>query len=506
MENSKEENSKEENSKMKFDHVYYEKFFEYFDNFELGKYGDKYIIEYYNNNRKRIYNGPNWQTFYSIILFPFIIVVHLIWSIIRIVLLIIYYVGRYISLYIVIIIYGFISGVLGISDLHIDTKNIFKYFFLINILENENENKDNINEVIDNIEKKLTQYIDEYKNLIREYEIKQEEEDKNRKENYNFNEALKNEKDKIRDNINSLELQYILTWLGNAIYAILHFIIFLFVEFMKIFMKKWSKPAAGFIILIIIIVIIIVLVSNTYDTSVDINNELSQENGGSNRDRFKYDDNTNIFDALGRLPGEIYSFTNDFSIFYNDILKRINFFANFSSEIMNDARNFTEEPIEELRTNINNDDKKYKIDNIYTFDAKYINDLIIKKPLEQQEQFKILKLSSVADKDLLQKVVHLIKPYDIRKYINIGDEHIKLDTENINGDIKYKISCGEKDQTQTFFDKSCKIIPIDGTKINDCIYNIKTEIKTENKSKSDYNNIYIPKEINADYDNIFIDS
>jgi len=498
-ENSKEENSKEENSKMKFDHVYYEKFFEKFDNFELGKYGDKYIIDYYNNNRKRIYNGSNWQTFYSIILFPFIIVVHLIWSIIKIVLLIIYYVGRYISLYIVIIIDGFISNVLGIPNLYaIDTKNIFKYFFLINILENEDEDKDNINEVIDNIEKKLSEYINEYKNLIREYEIKQEEEDKNRKENYNFNEALKNEKDKIRDNINSLELQYILTWLGNAIYAILHFIIFLFVEFMKIFMKKWSKPAAGFIILIIIIVIIIVLVSNTYDTSVDINNELSQENGGSNRDRFKYDDNTNIFDALGRLPGEIYSFTNDFSIFYNDILKRINFFANFSSEIMNDARNFTEEPIEELRTNINNDDKKYKIDNIYTFDAKYINDLIKNKP---QEHFKILKLSSVADKDLLQKVVHLIKPYDIHNYINIGDKHIKLDTENINGDIKYKISCGED---QTFFDKSCKIIPIDGTKINDCIYDIKTEIKTENKSKSDYNNIYIPKEINADYDNIFI--
>ena len=155
MENSKEENSKEENSKMKFDHVYYEKFFEYFDNFELGKQVDKYIIDYYNNNRKRIYNDSNWQTFYSIILFPFIIVVHLIWSIIRIVLLIIYYVGRYISLYIVIIIYGFISGVLGISDLHIDTKNIFKYFFLINILENENEN--DINNVIENIEIKLSQ-------------------------------------------------------------------------------------------------------------------------------------------------------------------------------------------------------------------------------------------------------------------------------------------------------------------------------------------------------------
>ena len=101
MENSKEENSKEENSKKKTDHVYYEKKFEYFDNFELGKQVDKYIIDYYNNNRKRIYNDSNWQTFYSIILFPFIIVVHLIWSIIRIVLLIIYYVGRYISLYIV---------------------------------------------------------------------------------------------------------------------------------------------------------------------------------------------------------------------------------------------------------------------------------------------------------------------------------------------------------------------------------------------------------------------
>ena len=505
MENSKEENSKEENSKMKLDHVYYEKiYFNIIDNIKFGKKVDNFIINLHDKSKVKILNGTIFQRFYSIILFPFIIVVHLIWSIIRIVLLIIYYVGGYILLYIYIIIHGFISYVLGISDLYIDEDHIFKYFFLINILKNENEN--DINNVIKNIRFKLTEHINEYKNLIREYEIKQEEEDKNRKENYNFNEALKNEKYKIRDNINSLELQYILTWLGNAIYAILHFIIFLFVEFMKIFMKKWSKPAAGFIILIIIIVIIIVLVSNTYDTSVDINNELSQENGGSNRDRFKYDDNTNIFDALGRLPGEIYSFTNDFSIFYNDILKRINFFANFSSEIMNDARNFTEEPIEELRTNINNDDKKYKIDNIYTFDAKYINDLIIKKPPEQQEQFKILKLSSVADKDLLQKVVHLIKPYDIRKYINIGDEHIKLDTENINGDIKYKISCGEKDQTQTFFDKSCKIIPIDGTKINDCIYNIKTEIKTENKSKSDYNNIYIPKEINADYDNIFIDS
>jgi hypothetical protein len=149
---------------------------------------------------------------------------------------------------------------------------------------------------------------------------------------------------------------------------------------------------------------------------------------------------------------------------------------NFSSEIMNDARNFGEDAIEYSRTdNINSEGIN---DNIYTFDALYIKDLLNKKAtdaIKTNDLYKYIMANSI-DK----KVVHLIKPKEIDVYTNQQISGLKVNIENINGDGEYKIKCDGE-----FFDKSCKIKQFKADKIDSCNNIDKTPKDT------DYNNILL---------------
>jgi hypothetical protein len=247
---------------------------------------------------------------------------------------------------------------------------------------------------------------------------------------------------------------------------------------------KWTRPFAGFMILLIILGIIIFVMYDSYeidDPDLDRNSELSGlsgGSGGSNKKRFTYDENTNIFDALYRLPGEIYSFINDFTIFYNEFLKRITFFMNFSSEIMNDARNFAEDSIEYSRTdNINSEGIN---DNIYTYDASYIKSLIDKNNSHEIMNDDLVKNINANVAKLSDKVVHLIKPKDIADYTNTAVNGLSVNIVNIGGDSEYKIKCeGE------FFDNSCKIKQFKADNVLGC-KNIDNTPKD-----NDYNNILL---------------
>jgi hypothetical protein len=286
-----------------------------------------------------------------------------------------------------------------------------------------------IEEIFIKINTMLKNRLQKYKSIIKNLKDKQIEEEKENNALVKWKEYVANEKSNLKTKIYSEELMTLYDNFGSGaktatssigkvghfigdickfilkfISLIIGFIIKYAFELLKLFMivilsffksfmqfattwfGKWTRPFAGFMILLIIIGIIVLSVYFTYETDdVDLDRGgnfsdldtggIGSNNNNNNRKRFTYDENTNIFDALYRLPGEIYSFTNDFTIFYNEILKRITFFTNFSSEIMNDARNFGEDSIEYSRTdNINSEGIN---DNIYTFDAEYIKGLLI---------------------------------------------------------------------------------------------------------------------------------
>jgi hypothetical protein len=386
-----------------------------------------------------------------------------------------------------------------------------------------------IEEIFTKINTMLKNRLQKYKSIIKNLKDKQIEEEKENNALVKWKEYVANEKSNLKTKIASEELMTLYNnfgsgaktttgWVGKVGYFIwdicrfilkfislaIGFIIKYAFELLKLFMivilsffksfmqfattwfGKWTRPFAGFMILLFIIGIIVLSVYFTYETDdVDLDrggNFSGLDTGGigsnnnNNRKRFTYDENTNIFDALYRLPGEIYSFTNDFTIFYNEILKRITFFTNFSSEIMNDARNFGEDSIEYSRTdNINSEGIN---DNIYTFDAEYIKELLIKKANPQINSEDLYKYISVNNMD--KKVVHLIKPIDIAIYTNIQIPGLKVNIENINGDGEYKIRCDGE-----FFDKSCKIKQFKGDTIETCKNIDKTPKDT------DYNNILL---------------
>jgi hypothetical protein len=387
-----------------------------------------------------------------------------------------------------------------------------------------------IEEIFIKINTMLKNRLQKYKSIIKNLKDKQIEEEKENNALVKWKEYVANEQSNLKTKIKSEELMTLFDNFGsgaktsgnwfiricNFIFEICKFILkfislvigFIFkyafellklfmiviLSFFKSFMQfattwfgKWTRPFAGFMILLIIIGIIVLSVYFTYETDdVDLDRGgnfsdldtggIGSNNNNNNRKRFTYDENTNIFDALYRLPGEIYSFTNDFTIFYNEILKRITFFTNFSSEIMNDARNFGEDSIEYSRTdNINSEGIN---DNIYTFDAEYIRELLIKKANPQIKSEDLYKYISVNNMD--KKVVHLIKPIDIAIYTNVQIPGLKVNIENINGDGEYKIRCDGD-----FFDKSCKIKQFKGDTIETCKNIDKTPKDT------DYNNILL---------------
>jgi hypothetical protein len=389
---------------------------------------------------------------------------------------------------------------------------------------------DEIKEIVTRINTILKNRLQKYKSIIKNLKDKQKQEEEENKALEKWKEYVSNETANLKTKITSDELITLFDNFGSGtkttatgMWAIFQFIwnafkfflkfisliigfiikyafelfkllMIVILSFFKSFMQfattwfgKWTRPFAGFMILLFIIGIIVLSVYFTYETDdVDLDRgggdfsglDTGGIGGNNNRKRFTYDENTNIFDALYRLPGEIYSFTNDFTIFYNEILKRITFFMNFSSEIMNDARNFGEDAIEYSRTdNINSEGIN---DNIYTFDALYIKELFTKnngnQSINTQELFKYIMANSI-DK----KVVHLIKPNDnIDVYTNQKIPGLKVNIENINGDGEYKIKCDGD-----FFDKSCKIKQLKGDEIESC--------KNINKTPkdTDYNNILL---------------
>ena len=420
--------------------------------------------------------------------------------------------------------------------------NFYERFLFIDLLDKDvkhREVKDNydtsqlgdeIKEIVTRINTILKNRLQKYKSIIKNLKDKQKQEEEENKALEKWKEYVSNETANLKTKITSDELITLFNNFGSGtkttgegIFAVFYFIykaftfflkfisliigfiikyafelfkllMIVILSFFKSFMQfattwfgKWTRPFAGFMILLFIIGIIVLSVYFTYETDdVDLDrgggNFSGLDTGGiggnNNRKRFTYDENTNIFDALYRLPGEIYSFTNDFTIFYNEILKRITFFMNFSSEIMNDARNFGEDAIEYSRTdNINSEGIN---DNIYTFDALYIKELFTKnngnQSINTQELFKYIMANSI-DK----KVVHLIKPNDnIDVYTNQKIPGLKVNIENINGDGEYKIKCDGD-----FFDKSCKIKQLKGDEIESC--------KNINKTPkdTDYNNILL---------------
>jgi hypothetical protein len=382
-----------------------------------------------------------------------------------------------------------------------------------------------IEEIVTHINIILKNRLQKYKSIIKNLKDKQIDDEKENKDLEKLKEYVSNETANLKTKIASEEITTLFNNFGSGAKAgasfggkIGYFIldIFKFIsliigfifkyafEFLKFLMivisamfksfmqfaatwfGKWTRPFAGLMILLFIIGIIILAVCLTYETEdVDLDRESDSSGldtggiGDNNRKRFTYDENTNIFDALYRLPGEIYLFINDFTIFYNEILKRITFFMNFSSEIMNDARNFGEDSIEYSRTdNINTEGIN---DNIYTFDAEYIKGLLINKAnnpkINSEDLYKYISVNNM-DK----KVVHLIKPIDIAIYTNIPSENagLKVNIENINGDGEYKIRCDGD-----FFDKSCKIKQFKADTIENCKNIDKTPKDT------DYNNILL---------------
>jgi len=387
---------------------------------------------------------------------------------------------------------------------------------------------DEIKEIVTRINTILKNRLQKYKSIIKNLKDKQKQEEEENKALEKWKEYVSNETANLQTKITSDELitlfdnfgsgtkttintfKDFVNFIWNAFKFILKFIsliigfiikyafellkllMIVILSFFKSFMQfattwfgKWTRPFAGFMILLFIIGIIVLSVYFTYETDdVDLDRgggdfsglDTGGIGGNNNRKRFTYDENTNIFDALYRLPGEIYSFTNDFTIFYNEILKRITFFMNFSSEIMNDARNFGEDAIEYSRTdNINSEGIN---DNIYTFDALYIKDLLNKKAtdaIKTNDLYKYIMANSI-DK----KVVHLIKPKEIDVYTNQQISGLKVNIENINGDGEYKIKCDGE-----FFDKSCKIKQFKADKIDSCNNIDKTPKDT------DYNNILL---------------
>ena len=501
-------------------------------------YAEKYTLNVLKDTLKD--KGRILSIFYYI-LYPVFIIVYIIIYIICFILFIIYYIIFYIITLSSRLskLIGDIEFFWDVDQGVHPKPNFYERFLFIDLLDKDvkypkgkddtryydtSQLGDEIKEIVTRINTILKNRLQKYKSIIKNLKDKQIDEEKENKDLEKLKEYVSNETANLKTKIASEELSTLFNnfgsgtkaaggWLGKIGYFILdilkcisliigfifkyafEFLKFLmivissmfksFMQFAATWFGKWTRPFAGFMILLFIIGIIVLSVYFTYETDdVDLDRgggdfsglDTGGIGGNNNRKRFTYDENTNIFDALYRLPGEIYSFTNDFTIFYNEILKRITFFMNFSSEIMNDARNFGEDAIEYSRTdNINSEGIN---DNIYTFDALYIKDLLNKKAtdaIKTNDLYKYIMANSI-DK----KVVHLIKPKEIDVYTNQQISGLKVNIENINGDGEYKIKCDGE-----FFDKSCKIKQFKADKIDSCNNIDKTPKDT------DYNNILL---------------
>jgi hypothetical protein len=405
----------------------------------------------------------------------------------------------------------------------------YSYFLFIDVLKNKSEydkkkNLNNntpgnihyeINEIFNNIKRKLQNRLEKYNSLIKSLKNERDKEEEERKYYELFQESEANKKELTFANINSSERQVLwnsmqVTAFNDIPKIIFNFFALLF-SYLKLFIQilfevlkyflsgcfliakfcsksflstfqqatlRWSRPFAGLMILIVLILVMVLVCYNMYAPEEELyNSNFTNIGGGSYDYKSMFNDNTSFFEALNRLPLEFYSFLNDFRMIYYELLKRLNFFMNFSSEIIDDARNFAREPEDYERTK-NNTDNIY--DNIYTFNAKYISDIIANK--NEQD---ITELKNIINKLTLDKekyVVHLIKPKDIKNCVNYSSVlGLNLSINNSPNDISWKIKCDDT----SYFNNTCMIKDIDITDKETHTCSITDAIKTN----KDYNNI-----------------
>ena len=409
----------------------------------------------------------------------------------------------------------------------------FAYFLFIDILKNKSEsdkklNLENdtpgnihyeINEIFNNIKRKLQNRLEKYNSLIKSLKIERDKEEEEKNNNELFQESEANKKEITFANINSSERQVLwnsmqVTTFNDIPKIIFNFFALLF-SYLKLFIQilfeglkyilsgcfliakfcsksflstfqqatlRWSRPFAGLMIIVLLILVMVLICYNMYAPEEELyNSNFTNIGGGGSYDyKSTYNDNTSFFEALNRLPLEFYSFSNDFRMIYYELLKRLKFFMNFSSEIIDDARNFAREPEDYERTK-NNTDNIY--DNIYTFNAKYISDIIATK--DEKEIIELRELREIINKLTLDKekyVVHLIKPKDIKDCVDYSSAlGLNLSINNSPNDISWKIKCDDN----AYFNNTCTMKDIDITDKETHTCSITDAIKTN----KDYNNI-----------------
>lgn len=410
----------------------------------------------------------------------------------------------------------------------------YRYFLFLDVLkENIINNKEvdikvNIKDIYEDIKSKLKKRLEKYNDLIKSLKEQKDKEDLEDKDYNMFQEYQAFHKSLTFSEINSNELQTILKvtpitftkvfyiiifglkFLMQYIFAVVKFIVtsillffkFAFKSFISLLQQallKWSRPFAGLMILVFLILGIVIISYDSYAPNEELYNpNFTDIGGGSSSSNSNYDytnmfnNNTDFLTALNRLPLEFYSFVNNFTSIYYDLLKRIKFFMNFGNEIIDDARNFAREPDDYERTK-NNTEHLY--DNIYTFEADYINSLIstnsatITTSNYNYENILKEKLDTIVDKT--KYVVHLIRPNEISEMApeiiseNLKNEinYIKL---KIEPDYSLAIKCAtEHSSNIAFFNENCTINGVD-------INIIKTSGKSESCStylEKDYDNI-----------------
>lgn len=414
------------------------------------------------------------------------------------------------------------------DDFDSDNSN-YKYFLFLDVLkENIINNKEvdikvNITEIYKDIKSKLKKRLEKYNDLIKSLKEQKDKEDLEDKDYNMFQEYQAFHKSLTFSEINSNELRTILKeststftsvfyiiifglkFLMQFIFAVVKFIVtsillffkFAFKSFISLLQQallKWSRPFAGLMILVFLILGIVIISYDSYAPNEELYNpNFTDIGGGSSSSNSNYDytnmfnNNTDFLTALNRLPLEFYSFVNNFTSIYYDLLKRIKFFMNFGNEIIDDARNFAREPDDYERTK-NNTEHLY--DNIYTFEADYINSLISTQTITSDYEYILKeKLNTIVDKT--KYVVHLIRPNEISEMApeiiseNLKNEinYIKL---KIEPDYSLAIKCAtEHSSNIAFFNENCTINGVD-------IDKIKTSGKLESCStylEKDYDNI-----------------
>jgi hypothetical protein len=220
------------------------------------------------------------------------------------------------------------------------------------------------------------------------------------------------------------------------------------------FFGRWSDTIAGFFILILCIVLIILVIYEVYSPSEIIDKAISEkieEKRNKYSIKYKnYTDNT-FFASLSRIPEKFQLLFDEIQFLYQSFVKRIVFFKTFSSEFINDARNYTSYPIELSREEIGGIH-----DNIYTFDYDFI------KELGDSTDDGIYNKGSKGNSILL------IKPMDLEYHAkeiygqaaNLSKLNTDLVLEQDGSNYKYKIQCVGT-EANNIFSSNCAIKDID---------------------------------------------